>query len=304
MEIRYLEEFIVLADCLNFSEAASRLLMAQSTLSKHIRSLEQEMGGQLLRRSTRQISLSDLGELYLPYARKMVEIYRESDQLLREFLNRSASSFTLAAVHNLQYFNIDRYIIGFHKAFPECTINVVEGEESELRSMFLNKQANIFTAYVFDGDMPDYDFIPIAENHIVAVVPQDHRLAGDEAVSLAELQYEKLLVPNRNSRMFRAIKAAFNTEGISPRIVYEGNSIGSIDLVKSGLGISLQPKEFVTWRPDQDVRFLDIMPLISYRYGLGYRNDRSLSAPERKLITYLSQISADFEAKSMAQEPE
>jgi LysR family transcriptional activator of glutamate synthase operon len=289
MEIRFLEEFMVLASCLNYSEAASQLHMAQSTLSKHIQSLETELGGQLFKRTTRQISLSELGGIYLPYAQKIVLTFKDADGKLREYTNKNAFSFTLAAVHNMQYFSIDRYIIGFCKAHPECSINVVEGEEAELWSMFMKKQTNFFTAYTFGGETPDYDFIPIGENHIVASMPKSHRLAGSRELALEQLKNESLLFPNRNSLMFRAVMSAFTAAGISPRIVYEGNSIGCIELVKSGMGILLHPKEISAWNPDKSVICTDIVPNITYRYGLGYR-EQGLSADERKLIDYLQEL--------------
>ena len=64
MEIGTIQEFVVLAECLNFSEAASRLFISQSSLSKHIKALEQELGVALFERTTRSIRLSGAGERY------------------------------------------------------------------------------------------------------------------------------------------------------------------------------------------------------------------------------------------------
>ena len=61
MEIGTIQEFVVLAECLNFSEAASRLFISQSSLSKHIKALEQELGVALFERTTRSIRLSGAG---------------------------------------------------------------------------------------------------------------------------------------------------------------------------------------------------------------------------------------------------
>ena len=291
MEIRYLEEFIELAECLNFSEAAQNLNMAQSTLSKHIQTLETETGGKLFDRSSRRSRLSELGALYLPLAKKIVEANDEAELRLQEYRNRHSASFTLAVVHNLHYFNIDRYIIGFRSACPECRMNVVEGEESELRSMFLSGQTNFFTAYLFGGEKPEYDFLPLGEGHIVAFLPEGHRLAGCPALSLSQLENESLLLPNRNAKMYRAIISAFEASGIVPHTVYAGNSISCVDLVKTGMGISLQPQELALWRPDQGVCDIDVKPFIVYRYGIGYRDGPDLTVSERKLLAYLRELS-------------
>lgn len=291
METRYIEEYLVLADCLNFSEAARELNMAQSTLSKHMQALERETDGVLFDRSARQIRLTPLGECFLPGARRIAEAQRETAAQLETFKKNSRAAFTLAAVNNMQYFNIDRYMIGFYSVHPECTINVVEGEESELLAMFQSGQTNFYTAYYFTGETPDCVFLPVAEGHIVALLPEGHPLGGRNSISLTELAGEKLLLPGRNTKMFRAVMSTFSAAGIAPHIVYTGNSIGCLDLVRSGMGISLQPRELAVWRPEPGICRVDLDPAISYRYGLGCRELQSLTVSERKLLAYLRELS-------------
>lgn len=287
METRYLEEFLVLADRLNFGETARELNMAQSTLSKHIQALERETDGALFDRGARQIRLTPLGECFLSAARRIAEASREAAARLEAFQKDSRTAFTFAAVHNMQYFNIDRYMIGFYGVHPECTINVIEGEESELAAMFQSGQTNLFTAYYFSGETPECEFLPVAESHVVALLPESHPLAGEKCLTLSQLADEKLLLPGRNTKMFRAVMSAFSAAGISPRIVYTGNSIGCLDLVRSGMGISLHPREVAVWRPEPGIRCLDLSPAIPFRYGLGCRDYRSLTLSERQLVDYL-----------------
>ena len=79
---------------------------------------------------------------------------------------------------------------------------------------------------------------------------------------------------------------------IDPRfslnVVYEGGSSVCIDFVKAGMGISLQPSETVKYLSDADIQCIDVLPHISYCYGLGYRNEQ-LSREESCFVKYLSQ---------------
>ncbi len=292
MEIRYLEEFIAQAHRLSFGEAALGLNMAQSTLSKHIHALEAELGGELFTRSTRRMELSALGAFYLPYAREISALYASAGQKTRAFLSENGSGLTLGAVHNIQYFGFERYIVGFREACPECRFNVVEGEENELAAMFLRREINLFTTCVFEGETAEHEFLPLSQGHMVAVLPEEHRLAGCYALSLGQLKNENLLLPTRNTKMRRALDAAFAQAGVTPRVVYEGGSTICAELVKSGMGISLQPREAAVWRPDPALCCVDVKPFISYRCGLGCRAEQSLSVPERKLTAYLRQPGA------------
>lgn len=75
MNIEHIQEFLELASCLNFTEAAKRLNLTQPALSKHISSLETELGVKLFDRSHRQVHLTDVGCVFLQGAHRIVESY-------------------------------------------------------------------------------------------------------------------------------------------------------------------------------------------------------------------------------------
>lgn len=72
MNTENLKEFIVLAETKNFWEASERLYMNQSTLSKHIKNLESELGISLFTRTTRRVELTNYGRIFLPYAKSVI----------------------------------------------------------------------------------------------------------------------------------------------------------------------------------------------------------------------------------------
>lgn len=84
MDITNLKEFLTLAETQNFWEASELLFMNESTLSKHIRKLESELGVSLFHRSTRKVSLTPYGECLLPYARTILK----NEQLFQEELDK------------------------------------------------------------------------------------------------------------------------------------------------------------------------------------------------------------------------
>lgn len=290
MEIQYLEEFVALAEHLSFSETALHLNTTQSTLSKHIRALETELGGALFKRSTRRMELSAFGGFYLPYAEEISRLYETASLKTKAYLSEGGSAFTLAALRNSQYFDIARHIIGFRAACPECRIHVVEGEERELYSLFRQRQIKLFTAYVFSGEALEYKFLPLGESQVVALLPEEHRLSGCYALSLEQLKRENLLLPYRESKLFRVLMTAFAEAGVSPHVVYEGSSPGCMELVKSGMGVSLLPKELLSAQPVRGLCSVELKPPLAFRYGLGYR-EADLSVCEQKLLDYLKRFS-------------
>ena len=77
MKIEYLNEFLVLAKYRNYVIASDMLYLSQSTLTRHIQSLEEYYGVQLFDRNTRKMEITRAGEMLVPYAKAMMKIYND-----------------------------------------------------------------------------------------------------------------------------------------------------------------------------------------------------------------------------------
>ena len=288
MDTSIIKEFVMLADCLNFSEAAERLFISQSSLSKHIKALERELGVALFVRTTRSIRLSDAGELYLPYARKIAELCYESEINIDDLKSRSSTSLTIAVMQNPQYYDLAKYITGFRQTHPDLSFSMVEADEFGLYDMFQKKLVNIFPTYSNFRGPEKYTFMPMVESAIMAIFRRDHRCAGAQRVSLRQLGSERLLLPTRGGALSNLIYTAFRRENISPEVVYEGSSVGCIDFVKAGMGVSLHAREFAAGLSrDPDVVCVEIEPAIRFTYGLGHRAVGELSHAEQLYLSYM-----------------
>ncbi len=288
MDLIHIREFVMLAECLNFGEAAERLFISQSALSKHIRAMERELEAPLFVRTTRSIRLSDAGQLYLPYARQMAALYTDAQIALDGLSRRASTSLTIAVMQNPQYYDLAKYITGFRQAHPDLTFSMVEADEGGLWEMFQQKAVNIIPAFSSPQVPEDCQFVPLAESAVVALLRRDHPLAREQAVSLGRLEGERLLLPTRGGSLSALILEAFRREGVTPHVVYEGSSIGCIDLVKAGMGVSLHAREFAaTLRRDEDVRCVQLEPAIGFAYGLIHRPPSRLTHAERLYLSHM-----------------
>ena len=294
METGIIKEFVTLAECLNFSEAASRLFISQSSLSKHIKALEQELGVALFERTTRSIRLSGAGERYLPYAKEIARLCTESEMEMDNYKNQSAPSFTIAVMQNPQYYNMAKYITGFQKAYPSISFSLIEADEFSLYDMFRRKLFNIFPTFSNFRGPEEFTFMPMVKSSIVAIFPKVHPCAEAQTVSLHQLEGERLLLPTRGGSLSNLIQTAFNQEKISPDVVYEGSSVGCIELVKTGMGVSLHAREFAAMlHRDADISCAEISPELSFTYGLGHRAFEELSHAEQLYLSYMKKYALD-----------
>lgn len=288
METGTIKEFVTLAECLNFSEAASRLFISQSSLSKHIKALERELGLALFDRTTRSIRLSGAGERYLPYAREIVRLCAESETEIENFKSHAPASFIIAVMQNPQYYGMAKYITGFRRAYPDISFSLIEADEFSLYDMFRKKLVNVFPTFSNFHGPEEFDFMPMVRSSIVAIFPKDHPCAQAQTVSLRQLAGERLLLPTRGGALSNLILTAFKQEKISSNVVYEGSSVGCIELVKTGMGVSLHAREFAAMlHRDADISCVEISPELSFTYGLGHRDLESLSHVEKLYLSYM-----------------
>lgn len=124
MNTENLKEFIVLAETKNFWEASERLYMNQSTLSKHIKSLENDLGVALFTRTTRRVELTNYGEIFLPYAKSVTRSEFEGISAIQRMLNIENGLLTIGTIPSMPQYHITQFLSQFQKLYPETTINV------------------------------------------------------------------------------------------------------------------------------------------------------------------------------------
>ena len=159
MEINNLKEFVVLAKTGNFMEAADILYVSQSTLSKHIKSIETELGVLLFDRTTRKVRISKYGELLLPYAKQIIELQDHYIANLQSSLDNDRDSLPVSSIPALAQYNIIDIFVDFKKSRPQSTLNVIQAGPDELKEMLRQKKCEL--AFIRFTDEVDDDIVKI-----------------------------------------------------------------------------------------------------------------------------------------------
>jgi len=143
MEISYLKEFVVLVETGNFMEAANILYSSQSTLSKHIKAIELELGVSLFDRTTRKVRISKFGQLLLPYARQITELQDKYTVILKSSLETEHETLTLGSIYGLAQYKITDVLVNFKKSHPQSTLNVMQASSKDLTQMLRQKNVSL-----------------------------------------------------------------------------------------------------------------------------------------------------------------
>ncbi len=288
MDISFILEFAVLAETKNYSATAYQLHMSQATLSKHIQSMEKELGHPLFIRTTRNVKLSDFGEVCLPYAQQISESVRKAEAARIAFEKRTAAKTMIGIVHNPDLFLATELISGFRREYPGIPIQIIEGSLKELRQEFLAGHLHIISMAYAGWEKLPHNFIPAGKSSLAAIMPKDHPLAGYDAIPLKLLVDVPLLVPEQTSFPFQYLLHFFQQEEIHPDIVYQGNTTGVKHLLKEGMGIFIQDEAIAKTQMDEHLVLRHLEPDISYIFGLEYQ--KNLTKNERIYVKYIEKM--------------
>ena len=286
METRHLREFAFLAQVGNFGEVAEKFFISQSALSKHIKSLEEELGAPLFDRTGKGIVLNDYGKILLPYAKQMVML---EDHFTKDIYNKRNDADHIIVIGT--EYRITNLLRDFRTEHKDYLLSAIDASlVGEVRELLRTGKCEL--AFICNVDDPHGDFVTIPYVHeaIVAVLNASHRLAGRETVALDELADEDFVMLPPDSPHTGFLLGKCRELGFSPKIVMtapRGNEI--IELVRGEMGISLLFGHLVSGFDTSGVVAVEVAPRIPMEISVCYRKDAQLSSGARQFLKYVQE---------------
>lgn len=250
MHTEQLEYFIAIAEAMSFTEASYDLMVSQSSLSKQIGKLEEELGARLFHRGKRQLEMTDAGKEFLPYARKALSEYRNIKQELLKY--SPGGTIRIGSIDHMGKVGLTAPIASFLENFPENSIHIdiERGYSLQVVESLLSGKTDIcFTARIADRargtsnldcfDLDGFYCRTLVHDEYHVIVPSAHSLADRELVNWEDLKDEKLLLLDRQSSLNGQIRECFRFRGITPHISFECNQTDALlRMVSEGFGIT------------------------------------------------------------------
>lgn len=299
MDVEKCKEFVVLARTRNYLKASEQLFISQSSLSKHIKSLEHELGVTLFVRSTRSVDLSPAGRVFLPYAQKITRVDNEMLAALSDVQENELHVLDIGSIPIMVPYGITGIMARYEHDNPTERIRLFEGDADELREALRQDRLELAFIREWDGDASkdsgdeEFGTVPYDEDRLVAVLPVDHPLAGRQKVMLGELADEDFLLLPKGSVMHALILDACAIEGFVPRVRYQGRrGENIIDLVGRGMGVSLLMRKPAAYLATPDVVLVDVEPTITTEIKVYYLRGREPSPAARRFLDAVSRSGA------------
>ncbi|MFJ9844812.1 LysR substrate-binding domain-containing protein [Kitasatospora sp. NPDC101155] len=253
MDRMELEAFVAVAEELHFGRAAARLHRGQPTVSDAVRRLEKTLGGRLFHRTSRRVSLTDLGAALLPDAHATLTQLRRFQQRGRALAAGDRNPTTLVVAH-AEYTGhqlLLRCLPQLRDRFPNVTI-VPEAMPTTAQLTALRAETiDLGIGWATDG-ITGVRARVLSTERFVALVPAAHPLSGHSELRAAELSTTDLLTwPHQiNSGLCDRLLSAFRIGGADLRIIRTADSVHAIAAhVAAGTGIGITVESALDHQP-------------------------------------------------------
>src|SRR5437588_6524692 len=276
MDIRQLRYLVALADERHFTRAAAREHIAQPALSQQIKRLEDELGLTLVERSTRQVTITDAGELLVARSRRILAEAEAARAELESLKGVESGRVTVGAMHTMGPIDVSLVLAIFHERHPAVELTVREQSSEELASMLRDDELDLaFLSVTERVESEGLGLDQLVSEELVAVLPTDHRYAHRRRLPMAELEGDELISFREGARLRELLESAGRHAGFEPKIKLESNESGRIRrLVARGMGVAILPRSDAI-APGAEVAVVALIePSLSRDITLAWRQDR------------------------------
>ena len=225
----------------SFSKAAEHLYMTQPALSISIQKIETALGMPLFDRSTRPLTLTPAGQIYIETVRQAMFLEQEMEQQMEDIRQLNTGSLCIGGSHYLNAYILPRVLTDFNRKYPGIRLELVEDSSAHLSQMLSDRELDL----TFNCDpkfLQNFDRYPAFYDHILLAVPREYPINGtmsnaalsagdiikgihlDQACPMVELiqfkELEFLLLAAGNNLHDRGLQL-FQEAGFEPKVKME-----------------------------------------------------------------------------------
>ncbi|MBP2058652.1 DNA-binding transcriptional LysR family regulator [Lactobacillus colini] len=261
MEINRLKTFVDLSQTLNFSETAANLYITQSSVSKHIKSLEKEIGHPLFVRNNKHVVLSDYGKVMLPYAEVILLKYEQMNMKFTELDAQRRKQIIIGTIPTIANYDIFTKITTYIQNHPELQITLKECETADIYNNLLAGKFDLAFIRKIDKLPASFNQIDIKQESFKLYLPDDDVLTQQEVINISELKDRNFISLDQDSLLQEPVIKLCRKSGFEPRITFVSDRVTSIlEMVKNKQGVAIMMDSLPVW---QGVAVRKITPTIN-----------------------------------------
>jgi len=284
MEMHQVRYFLAVARTLNFTRAADECNVTQPSLTRAIKQLEAELGGDLFRRE-RPAGLTELGQRMHPLLKQCYEAAIGARSLASSFKSGEIGALRIALTHSIDLSLLIPFLDQIKRQFNRLEFRFLRGNSREVGEMLKKGEAELGIAAELDPNWERFDTWPLFTEDFQLVVNADHRLADQDSIDLEDLRSEQLLSRGYCEHASR-LNTSLREHGVDVDHCHEISSERDlIELLEAGIGIAVVPD---TSRMPQTLKRSSVEGLDARRtvnlYGVAGRERTAVASAVMRML--------------------
>ena len=281
MELRHLRYFVAVAEALSFTKGAEKLHLAQPSLTRQIKDLEEELGVLLLNRTKQRVSLTDEGRSFLIDAKRLLDLAGEMVESVQRLSRQEVSALNVGYVTNLFYDLLPATLASFRRLFPTVSINLFDMScGDQFRALEDGKIALGFVGLHEPLAMRGLQFRTIASYKTLVALPKKDPMARKSVVNLKDLApmffigMSEASYPSYRDWLTKTCRRV----GFTPKVLQDVELERTmIHAVAGGLGVALVPEQ-VKKLEHENVAFRRLNPTVKTEGCIAWKSENSSAA--------------------------
>lgn len=242
MEMHQIRYFLAVSNTLNFTRAAQDCYVAQPSLTRAIKLLEAELGGELFRRERNLTHLTDFGRRMLPLLRQSYESAQAAKNLATAIRSGAVASLTLALSQAISLSLLVAPLTELTRVFPGLQLCFLRGTAAEVVEFLKKGAAHLAVAGPLGNGWERIENWPLFVEEFHAVVGEEHAFAGSTKIRCSNLSGHHVLA-RPYCEMAEPLTEFLREHDIAWSSRHEvACEQDLVELVGAGLGIGLQPR--------------------------------------------------------------
>src|SRR5262245_4709727 len=241
MEMHQVRYFLAVARVLNFTRAAEECNVAQPSLTRAIKQLEQEFGGELFRRERNLTHLSDLGNRMLPFMQQCYNSALQAKSLATSIKSGAVAPLSIALSIAVNIGLIVPFLTELVRVFPGLELRFHRGTGEQVAEALKKGEAEVAVAGELGESWDRLDAWPLFTEPYRLAVGSQHRLASRQSVAREDLAKERLLERTyceHRAEIFDFLTGLADATSPGHKVVSEHDLLTLLD---ANLGVSIAP---------------------------------------------------------------
>jgi DNA-binding transcriptional LysR family regulator len=251
MDLHQLRVFHAAVKSGGFTRAGDELHLSQSTVSQHIKLMEEELGGPLFLRVGKRVLVTEAGSVLLQHTERILRDIKNAEMAIREINSLRRGTVRLGVGPTTLIYRLPHVLRDYKRRFPDIDLIVLAGSTEFLLEALRTHHLDL-AIVMKTAPQPGLTTTPLGSEELVLVLNHEHPLARQRTVDPSDLVGLRFILYEKNTAMQDLIDRFFESLGITPRIDMEVENNEAIkSLVRVGLGASILPLCAVAKEPPE-----------------------------------------------------